>query len=232
MIHARDSNKRHCEQRKARELDGRVRPEALARPAAERQRDPVLDARSLVIGISQSGETIDTLAAVRYAKAQGANLIGVSNVLDSALARAHARSGDPVAIAAYLGGKSGPGPEVTDRRGATSRAFLLAARGDARGALSAMRRGGTWGLGPRVRGTGRGAALRGGRIPTGKALAFWTVATAGVGVTAWAATDVPSGVTQREIVTRNWPSFLRGNPIWTVFLPKVGSPTIVARPRS
>ncbi|MGH9199299.1 MAG: glutamine--fructose-6-phosphate transaminase (isomerizing), partial [Acidimicrobiia bacterium] len=35
-----------------------------------RYRDPVLDSRSLVIGISQSGETIDTLAAVRYARAQ------------------------------------------------------------------------------------------------------------------------------------------------------------------
>src|SRR5690606_35573303 len=32
-----------------------------------RYRDPVLDARSLVVGISQSGETIDTLAAIRYA---------------------------------------------------------------------------------------------------------------------------------------------------------------------
>ncbi|HLV90252.1 MAG TPA: glutamine--fructose-6-phosphate transaminase (isomerizing), partial [Acidimicrobiia bacterium] len=52
-----------------------------------RYRDPVLDDRSLVIGISQSGETIDTLAAVRYAKAQGALVIGVTNVVDSALAR-------------------------------------------------------------------------------------------------------------------------------------------------
>jgi glucosamine--fructose-6-phosphate aminotransferase (isomerizing) len=70
-----------------------------------RYRDPVLDARSLVIGISQSGETIDTLAAVRYAKAQGANLIGVSNVMDSALAReAHAvlytRAGLEIGVAA------------------------------------------------------------------------------------------------------------------------------------
>jgi glucosamine--fructose-6-phosphate aminotransferase (isomerizing) len=70
-----------------------------------RYRDPVLDARSLVIGISQSGETIDTLAAVRYAKAQGANLIGVSNVLDSALAReSHAvlytRAGLEIGVAA------------------------------------------------------------------------------------------------------------------------------------
>jgi glucosamine--fructose-6-phosphate aminotransferase (isomerizing) len=70
-----------------------------------RYRDPVLDTRSLVIGISQSGETIDTLAAVRYAKAQGANLIGVSNVIDSALAReSHAvlytRAGLEIGVAA------------------------------------------------------------------------------------------------------------------------------------
>jgi glutamine---fructose-6-phosphate transaminase (isomerizing) len=70
-----------------------------------RYRDPVLDARSLVIGISQSGETIDTLAAVRYAKAQGANLIGVSNVLDSALAREsdavlYTRAGPEIGVAA------------------------------------------------------------------------------------------------------------------------------------
>ena len=70
-----------------------------------RYRDPVLDSRSLVIGISQSGETIDTLAAVRYAKAQGAKLIGVSNVLDSALAReSHAvlytRAGLEIGVAA------------------------------------------------------------------------------------------------------------------------------------
>ena len=70
-----------------------------------RYRDPVLDARSLVIGISQSGETIDTLAAIRYAKAQGANVIGVSNVVDSALAREsdavlYTRAGLEVGVAA------------------------------------------------------------------------------------------------------------------------------------
>jgi glucosamine--fructose-6-phosphate aminotransferase (isomerizing) len=70
-----------------------------------RYRDPVLDDRSLVIGISQSGETIDTLAAVRYAKAQGATLIGVSNVVDSALAREadavlYTRAGPEIGVAA------------------------------------------------------------------------------------------------------------------------------------
>jgi glucosamine--fructose-6-phosphate aminotransferase (isomerizing) len=70
-----------------------------------RYRDPVLDVRTLVIGISQSGETIDTLAAIRYAKAQGATVIGVSNVVDSALAREadavlYTRSGPEIGVAA------------------------------------------------------------------------------------------------------------------------------------
>lgn len=70
-----------------------------------RYRDPVLDNRSLVIGISQSGETIDTLAAVRYAKAQGCTVIGVSNVVDSALAREsdgvlYTRAGLEIGVAA------------------------------------------------------------------------------------------------------------------------------------
>jgi glucosamine--fructose-6-phosphate aminotransferase (isomerizing) len=70
-----------------------------------RYRDPVLDSRSLVIGISQSGETIDTLAAIRYAKAQGSMVIGVSNVVDSALAREadavlYTRAGPEIGVAA------------------------------------------------------------------------------------------------------------------------------------
>ncbi|MGH8915226.1 MAG: glutamine--fructose-6-phosphate transaminase (isomerizing) [Acidimicrobiia bacterium] len=70
-----------------------------------RYRDPVLDGRSLVIGISQSGETIDTLAAVRYARAQGSIVIGVSNVVESALAREsdavlYTRAGPEIGVAA------------------------------------------------------------------------------------------------------------------------------------
>ena len=41
---------------------------------------------SFVIGIGQPGETIDTLAEVRYAKDRGSNVIDVSNMVDSALA--------------------------------------------------------------------------------------------------------------------------------------------------
>ena len=70
-----------------------------------RYRDPVLDDHSLVVGISQSGETIDTLAAVRYAKSQGSPVIGVSNVVDSALAREsdavlYTRAGPEIGVAA------------------------------------------------------------------------------------------------------------------------------------
>jgi glucosamine--fructose-6-phosphate aminotransferase (isomerizing) len=70
-----------------------------------RYRDPVLDRKSLVIGISQSGETLDTLAAVRYARAQGSLLLGVSNVVDSALAREadavlYTRAGPEIGVAA------------------------------------------------------------------------------------------------------------------------------------
>ncbi|MEX1124453.1 MAG: glutamine--fructose-6-phosphate transaminase (isomerizing) [Acidimicrobiia bacterium] len=70
-----------------------------------RYRDPVLDHNSLVIGISQSGETIDTLAAIRYAKAQGSTVIAVSNVVESALAREadavlYTRAGPEIGVAA------------------------------------------------------------------------------------------------------------------------------------
>ncbi len=70
-----------------------------------RYRDPVLDERTLVIGISQSGETLDTLAAVRYARAQGATLIAVTNVVDSAMAREadavlYTRAGPEIGVAA------------------------------------------------------------------------------------------------------------------------------------
>lgn len=51
-----------------------------------RYRDPVLDERSLVIIISQSGETADTLAALREAKRQGARTLAIVNVVGSTIA--------------------------------------------------------------------------------------------------------------------------------------------------
>jgi glucosamine--fructose-6-phosphate aminotransferase (isomerizing) len=53
-----------------------------------RYRDPVLDVHSLVIGIAQSGETADTLAAVRFAKEMGAKVVAVTNVVGSSITRA------------------------------------------------------------------------------------------------------------------------------------------------
>ncbi len=53
-----------------------------------RYRDPVLDERSLVIALSQSGETADTLAAIREAKEKGARVVSIVNVVGSSIARA------------------------------------------------------------------------------------------------------------------------------------------------
>jgi glucosamine--fructose-6-phosphate aminotransferase (isomerizing) len=75
-------------------LIGEYMFEELARIPAEveyasefRYRNPVLDDRTLVIGISQSGETADTLAALREAKRRGARTLGIVNVVGSTIAR-------------------------------------------------------------------------------------------------------------------------------------------------
>ena len=70
-----------------------------------RYRDPVLNSRSLVIGISQSGETADTLGAVRFALGQGAKVAAVTNVVGSSLAREaqmvlQTRAGPEIGVAA------------------------------------------------------------------------------------------------------------------------------------
>jgi glucosamine--fructose-6-phosphate aminotransferase (isomerizing) len=52
-----------------------------------RYRNAVLDDKTLVIGISQSGETADTLAALREAKHRGARTVGIVNVVGSTIAR-------------------------------------------------------------------------------------------------------------------------------------------------
>jgi glucosamine--fructose-6-phosphate aminotransferase (isomerizing) len=49
--------------------------------------DPVIDEKTLVLAISQSGETIDTLEALKYARKQGAKSIAVINVKGSSIAR-------------------------------------------------------------------------------------------------------------------------------------------------
>src|ERR1700722_89227 len=52
-----------------------------------RYRDPIVEIGTLVIGVSQSGETIDTIQAIREAKRRGARVIGVTNIVGSSLAR-------------------------------------------------------------------------------------------------------------------------------------------------
>ncbi len=53
-----------------------------------RYREPVVRKTDLVVAISQSGETADTLAALKEAKARGARTLAICNVVDSAIARA------------------------------------------------------------------------------------------------------------------------------------------------
>jgi glutamine---fructose-6-phosphate transaminase (isomerizing) len=52
-----------------------------------RYRNPVFGRNDLVVAVSQSGETLDTLAAVKTAKAKGARVLAVANVIDSAIPR-------------------------------------------------------------------------------------------------------------------------------------------------
>jgi glucosamine--fructose-6-phosphate aminotransferase (isomerizing) len=51
-------------------------------------RDPVVGEGDLVVAVSQSGETLDTLAALKVAKEKGARILAVANVIDSAIPRA------------------------------------------------------------------------------------------------------------------------------------------------
>ena len=52
-----------------------------------RYRDPIIDSATLVIAISQSGETMDTLMAVRHAKAAGARVLSICNTNSSTIPR-------------------------------------------------------------------------------------------------------------------------------------------------
>ena len=52
-----------------------------------RYRDPLLNSRTLLIVLSQSGETADTLAALREAKSRGVKVLAVTNVVGSSIAR-------------------------------------------------------------------------------------------------------------------------------------------------
>jgi glutamine---fructose-6-phosphate transaminase (isomerizing) len=69
-----------------------------------RYRDPILTPHTLVVAISQSGETADTIAAASHARNQGARVAAVSNVLGSSLTReadavVYTRAGPEIAVA-------------------------------------------------------------------------------------------------------------------------------------
>ncbi len=53
-----------------------------------RYRNPIITEEDVVIAISQSGETADTLAAIELAKSKGATILGICNVVESSIARA------------------------------------------------------------------------------------------------------------------------------------------------
>ncbi len=52
-----------------------------------RYRDPIVDAQTLVVAVSQSGETMDTLMAVRHAREQGAKVIAICNTVGASIPR-------------------------------------------------------------------------------------------------------------------------------------------------
>jgi len=75
-----------------------------------RYRDPLISSATLAVAISQSGETADTLAAVRETRVRGARILAVTNVVGSTLSREaddvlYTRAGPEIAVAsskAYL----------------------------------------------------------------------------------------------------------------------------------
>ena len=69
-----------------------------------RYRNPVITSRDVVIAISQSGETADTLAAIKLAKSKGAFVFGICNVVGSSIARethagAYTHAGPEIGVA-------------------------------------------------------------------------------------------------------------------------------------
>ncbi|MEW2549555.1 glutamine--fructose-6-phosphate transaminase (isomerizing) [Streptomyces sp. NPDC047002] len=69
-----------------------------------RYRDPILDHRTLVVAISQSGETMDTLMALRHAREQGAHVLAICNTNGSTIPREsdavlYTHAGPEVAVA-------------------------------------------------------------------------------------------------------------------------------------
>jgi glucosamine--fructose-6-phosphate aminotransferase (isomerizing) len=123
-------------------LSGRLMIEALARIPVDvelasefRNRDPLVSEKVLCLAISQSGETADTLAAVKVAKARGARAYAICNVVGSAISR-ECEGGTLLT-------RAGPEIGVASTKAYTTQLaalFLLAVKlGRLRGALTAER---------------------------------------------------------------------------------------------
>ncbi len=69
-------------------IESLARLPAASEPAAEfRYRNPVIENDTLYIAVSQSGETFDTLAAIREVRSRGGRVLGICNVVGSSIAR-------------------------------------------------------------------------------------------------------------------------------------------------
>jgi len=119
-------------------LAGKFMIERLARLPVEvdygsefRYRDPILDAATLTVCISQSGETADTIAAQREAKQKGSPTIAICNVLGSMITREAAGS-----ILTHAGPEIGVASTKAFTAQLTALLLLATYLGEVRGALS------------------------------------------------------------------------------------------------
>src|SRR5437868_532876 len=119
-------------------LAGKFMIERLARLPVEvdygsefRYRDPILDAKTLTVCISQSGETADTIAAQREAKQKGSPTLAICNVLGSMITREAAGS-----ILTHAGPEIGVASTKAFTSQLTALVLLAAYLGEVRGALS------------------------------------------------------------------------------------------------
>ncbi len=106
-------------------LTGRFWLESLARMPCDadvaselRYREPPMPAAGLGVLLSQSGETADTLAALRYMKGRGQNILSIVNVAESSIARASDAILDTIA---------GPEISVASTKAFTAQLTVLAA---------------------------------------------------------------------------------------------------------
>jgi len=119
-------------------LAGKFMIERLARLPVEvdygsefRYRDPILDAKTLTVCISQSGETADTIAAQREAKQKGSPTLAICNVLGSMITREAAGS-----ILTHAGPEIGVASTKAFTAQLTALVLLAVYLGEVRGALS------------------------------------------------------------------------------------------------